>query len=89
VAAYRIVLEALTNVVRHAQAHTCYVRFRLSDALTVEVLDDGLGLPRQYHGGVGISSMQERAAEVGGTCVIEANAMGGTSVLVRLPLAKE
>jgi signal transduction histidine kinase len=89
VAAYRVVLEALTNVARHAQARTCCIRLELSDALTVEVSDDGLGLPDHCHAGVGISSMRERAAELGGTCIIEANVTGGTQVLLRLPLGKE
>jgi two-component system, NarL family, sensor kinase len=89
VATYRIVLEAVTNVVRHAQAHTCHVRLQVSDGLVVEVIDDGLGLPTQYNAGVGISSMRERTAELGGTCRIESNVAEGTHILVRLPLTKE
>ena len=89
VAAYRIVLEALTNVARHAQAHSCCIRLALTDVLAVEVSDDGLGLPKNHHAGVGITSMRERAAELGGTCVIESGATGGTHILVRLPVAKE
>jgi signal transduction histidine kinase len=89
VATYRIVLEAVTNVVRHAQAHTCHVRLQVSDVLDVEVIDDGLGLPSQYDAGVGISSMRERTAELGGICRIESNVAEGTHILVRLPLAKE
>ncbi len=89
VATYRIVLEAVTNVVRHAQAHMCRVRLQISDVLTVEVSDDGVGLPIHYAAGVGISSMRERTAELGGTCRIEPNITEGTHILVRLPLAKE
>jgi two-component system, NarL family, sensor kinase len=89
VAAYRIVLEALTNMARHAQAHACCVRLALTDALTIEVIDDGLGLPSQPRVGVGLTSMRERAAELGGTCTITGGATGGTHVLVQLPLAKE
>jgi signal transduction histidine kinase len=89
VAAYRIVLEALTNVARHAQAHTCCVRLALAEGLTIEVSDDGQGLPSEQHVGVGLASMRERAAELGGTCLITTGATGGTHVLVRLPLAKE
>ncbi len=89
VATYRIVLEAVTNVVRHAQAHTCQVRLEVSDGLIIEVIDDGVGLPIQYHAGVGISSMRERTAELGGTCRIESRVAEGTHILVRLPLPKE
>ena len=89
VATYRIVLEAVTNVVRHAQAHMCCVRLQVSDGLAVEVSDDGVGLPIQYDAGVGISSMRERAAELGGTCRIESHVAEGTHILVQLPLAKE
>lgn len=89
VAAYRIVLEALTNVARHAQARTCRVCLTLAEALTIEVFDDGRGLPSQPLVGIGLASMRERAAELGGTCVITQGTTGGTHVLAQLPLAKE
>ncbi len=89
VATYRIVLEAVTNVVHHAQARSCRVQLQVSDVLTVEVSDDGVGLPSHYHVGVGIPSMRERTAELGGTCRIESNGTEGTHIVVRLPLAKE
>jgi signal transduction histidine kinase len=87
VAAYRIVQEALTNVVRHARATTCTVRLALeSGGLSVAITDDGRGLPRDPVAGVGLSSMRERAAEMGGTCVVQDAAAGGTQVLAGLPL---
>jgi signal transduction histidine kinase len=90
VAAYRIALEALANVVRHAHASNCIMRLALSDeVLTVEVRDDGEGLPEGYHAGVGISAMRERAAELSGSCAVETMANGGTRVSARLPLRKE
>jgi signal transduction histidine kinase len=89
VALYRIVLEALTNIARHAQAHMCCIRLDIADALSLEVRDDGVGLPSNHQTGVGIASMRERAAELGGTCLIESGVTGGTHVLVHLPLAKE
>jgi signal transduction histidine kinase len=89
VAAYRIVLEALANVARHAQAQTCQVCLRVADALEVEVRDDGVGLKAARHTGVGLVSMRERAAELGGTCLIESPPAGGVRVLARLPLPKE
>jgi signal transduction histidine kinase len=86
VATYRIVQEALTNVVRHAQADTCIVRLSLTDALEVEIVDDGAGLPPEHPAGVGLFSMRERAAELGGSCVIERNHGNGTRVYARLPV---
>ncbi len=86
VAVYRIVQEALTNVARHAQARRCIVRLAASNELHLEVLDDGVGLRPQYRAGVGLISMRERATELGGTCVVESGPMGGTRILVRLPL---
>ncbi|HEY6411885.1 MAG TPA: histidine kinase [Ktedonobacteraceae bacterium] len=89
VAAYRIVQEAITNVTRHAQARTCVVRLSLTDVLQVEVLDDGIGLPVEHKLGVGLLSMRERAAELGGSCVIEKINETGTRVCARLPVTKE
>jgi signal transduction histidine kinase len=90
VAAYRIALEALANVIRHAQATRCTLRVDVcNDALEVEVQDNGGGLPVDYHAGVGISAMRERAAELGGCCVIENVATGGTRVYARLPRLEE
>lgn len=89
VAAYRIVSEATTNVARHAVAHRCCVRLSLTDdhALQLEIEDDGLGLPAgQVRTGVGLTSMRERAAELGGTCVIENLPAGGARVYARLPI---
>jgi signal transduction histidine kinase len=89
VAAYRIVQEALTNVVRHAQAHTCVVCLTLGDALIVVIRDDGTGLPPGGRAGVGLTSMRERSAELGGTCVIETAPGRGTCIRVELPLHQE
>lgn len=88
VAAYRIVQEALTNVSRHARASACSVRLVYSEgrSLTVEVVDDGVGLPERSWGGVGLHSMRERAAELGGTCEISPASPSGTRVLARLPI---
>ena len=86
VAAYRIALEAINNVNRHAQAASCSVRLSLCDELCLEVSDDGCGLPDHVRAGVGMASMRERAEELGGTCVIEKRPGGGTRVWVQLPL---
>jgi signal transduction histidine kinase len=87
VAAYRIASEAITNVARHADARRCTIRLRLDDALHLEITDDGRGLPGQPRPGVGLASMRERAAELGGTCTAENIDGSGTRISVRLPLA--
>jgi signal transduction histidine kinase len=86
VAAYRITEEALLNVVRHARARTCVVRLSLAEALRLEICDDGVGLPMARHMGVGLHSLRERAAELGGSCVVESVPTGGTRVCALLPL---
>jgi signal transduction histidine kinase len=85
VAAYRIAMEALTNVSRHANARHCIVRLALEDRLCLEIDDDGQGLPSNVRAGVGLSSMRERAEELGGTCAVETQPQQGTCVLVQLP----
>jgi signal transduction histidine kinase len=91
VAAYRITVEALNNVIRHANAHCCIVNIAMNNArtLTLEIIDDGRGLPVGWFAGVGISGMRERASELGGTFEIKPNAEHGTRINVMLPLSKE
>ncbi|HEU5098830.1 MAG TPA: GAF domain-containing sensor histidine kinase [Roseiflexaceae bacterium] len=86
VAAYHIVLEALTNVARHAAAQRCCIRLSLAEGLCLEITDDGCGLPTGSRAGVGLTAMRERAAELGGECVVEPGATSGTRVWARLPL---
>jgi signal transduction histidine kinase len=59
--------------------------------LGLEVTDDGVGMPEDRRAGVGMTSMRERAEELGGTLTIDPIPQGGTRVLARLPLpaAKE
>lgn len=90
-AAYRIVLEALTNVVKHARASACVIRLALRPApprtfLDIEVVDNGVGLPAAYAAGVGLISLRERAEELGGQGLILNHPPGGVQVLARLPL---
>jgi signal transduction histidine kinase len=88
VAAYRIVMEALNNVARHAEARRCEVRLYLAEPgmLTLEVSDDGRGIEDDHKPGVGLSSMRERAEELGGSCAVASVPSGGTRVKARLPL---
>lgn len=87
VAIYRIAVEGLTNVLRHAQARACCIRLTVTDMVELEIVDDGRGLPEPLVAGVGLASMRERAAELGGQCVVEPVSGGGTRVRVTLPLA--
>ncbi|MGI8946999.1 MAG: sensor histidine kinase [Ornithinimicrobium sp.] len=86
VAAYRIVTEALTNVVKHARAGRCLVRVgREGNELRLLVQDDGRGGAADREGGVGMGSMAQRADEIGGRFVV-ADAAPGTRIEVVLPL---
>jgi signal transduction histidine kinase len=90
VAAYRIAMEAFTNLVHHAQASRCNIRIKLDgSSLLLEVTDDGKGLSTKTHSGIGLTSMRERAAELGGETFIENLPSGGTRVGARLPIGKE
>lgn len=87
VAAYRIVTEAMTNVVRHAGARTCWVTItRAGPALQVSVSDDGCGIDAAAAPGVGLRSMRDRADELGGTLEVVARADGGTDLRALLPV---
>lgn len=90
-AAYHIAREAMLNVVKHAGATQCAVTFQVRNEasaaqLVLEVLDDGTGVQSGGRAGVGLSSMRERAGELGGTCEIAAAAPAGTRVRAVLPI---
>jgi signal transduction histidine kinase len=85
VAAYRIVLEAVTNVVRHSSARTCRVRFGCdTGTLSVEIADDGSGFADPPQRGTGLDSMRERAQELGGE--LTASSASGVTVRARIPV---
>ncbi|WP_090116599.1 GAF domain-containing sensor histidine kinase [Cohnella sp. OV330] len=96
VAAYRIATESVVNAWKHAEAAVCQVKLDIEadGRLIVEVTDDGVGvgasrLPGwsgQAGGGIGLVSMRERAAEIGGEFAIGRREGGGTRVWVALPL---
>ena len=87
---YRIVQEALTNVMRHAKATSVEVTVTATpDRLVLEVTDDGVGIsPEQLQKprSIGILGMRERAAASGGQVEIVRNPGGGTRVTLRLPI---
>ena len=86
IAIFRIVQEAMTNVVRHAQARHCIVRLTcIEDDLVIEIEDDGCGLPENYVTGIGLQTMHERATELNGETLID-SLNDGTRVQTILPL---
>jgi signal transduction histidine kinase len=87
-ACYRIVQEALTNVLRHANARTVTVDVRADeDMLTIVVADNGTDAGRPSTGaGAGLRGMRERAEALGGRCSAGPGADGGFAVAAELPL---
>ena len=87
VAAYQIVLEAVTNVINHAQAELCEVSLILENGnLKMQIKDDGSGLPKTRNHGIGLDSMRERAEELGGRFDISSSSQG-TQVRAEIPVA--
>ena len=89
VAVFRITQEALTNVARHARARNASVAIAVDSTLRLAIRDDGRGLPSDIHTGVGMISMRERTAELGGSFELGADPRGGTRLTVQLPLAEK
>ena len=85
VAAYRIVMEALTNVARHSGATRAKVALRVGDdCLTMDISDNGHA-GGEWVPGIGLTSMRERASELGGTLTYRGTPTGST-VTAELPL---
>ena len=78
-----------SGVARHATARHCHVGIAMEGdhALVLAVEDDGVGLPTHLRYGVGLNAMRERATELGGTCVAERAATGGTLIRARIPVS--
>jgi signal transduction histidine kinase len=85
---YRVVQEALTNCVRHADAHNVKVTVTTDEnELRLSVSDDGVGLNPAHRGrGLGLIGIEERVKELHGTVIISPDGVRGTTVAVRLPL---
>ncbi len=85
---YRIAQEALNNVMKHARAQHVTVRLQFTDKTAcLQVRDDGIGfdpLTARNAGGVGLRSIEERAAKVGGQVALESSPGEGTTVTVEI-----
>jgi signal transduction histidine kinase len=88
VAAYRILTEAVNNASRHSGARRCWLRVERAHALRIRVEDDGCGIPMPPPTtGQGLASIAARAAELGGSAIVERrDPAGGSLVSVSLPL---
>ncbi len=91
-AIYRIVQEAVTNIVRHAKATTVDLELDVGERVaTVRVRDDGIGFDPAARAmstrRLGLTSMRERGQAAGGTCTIRSSPGAGTIVLVEVPIA--
>jgi two-component system sensor histidine kinase UhpB len=90
ISAYRIVQEALSNVMKHAHATSAQVRLVLDEAaqtLRIVVADDGNGFdPASASEGIGIIGMRERVYAVHGVMDVRSSVGGGTVVAITLPL---
>ena len=85
---FRVLQEALTNAVKHARTHEFTVTLRgEGDVISLEVVDRGIGFDVQAHGrGLGLLSMRERLALIGGGIAIDSQPGHGTAVRVHVPL---
>lgn len=94
IALFRVVQEAITNIVRHAQAQNVLVHLEFHEAaITIEVEDDGQGFdmktlaePAGESQGVGLLGMRERIELLGGKLLIESQPGSGTRITVDVPL---
>ena len=90
---YRIFREALTNVVRHAQAQNVFVRLsKKMDSVVFSIRDDGRGITKKELAGdtsLGLVGIRERIRMVGGTLIVDGKPGQGTMLSVEVPLNKE
>jgi signal transduction histidine kinase len=91
---FRIVQELITNTIKHAQAKVLDIHLNQNDnVLNIMVEDDGIGFDntksRKEQSGMGLSSIERRIEDLGGSVMIESQPGRGTSVIIDLPLQPE
>lgn len=88
-AVYRVALEALNNVVKHARAKSVHIAFTYNDhVLNLAISDDGVGfdLSHSHDGHLGLITMRERVDSLGGRLDLESNPTTGTTIALEIPL---
>jgi PAS domain S-box-containing protein len=89
---FRSTQEALTNIARHARALNVEVLLEATlEQVELRVVDDGIGIAPgslDKAGSLGLLGIRERARTLGGSLAVERNAMGGTTLVLKLPLAR-
>jgi signal transduction histidine kinase len=83
------VREALTNVAKHARATRVTITVDVDDDVCLRVVDDGVGLAERATNGNGLANIAERAAALGGSCVVKPADGGGTFLEWRVPAHHE
>jgi signal transduction histidine kinase len=83
------VREALTNVAKHARASRVTITVDVDDDVCLRVVDNGVGLADRASNGNGLANIAERAAELGGSCVVKPAEGGGTFLEWRVPAHRE
>ena len=83
-----IITEAISNSVRHAGASRLTVRVTVAECLTVEVVDNGCGIPPEITRQSGLANMRQRAEQLGGTCEFSTPPDGGTQVRWSVPITE-
>ncbi|WP_280831056.1 sensor histidine kinase [Mycolicibacterium frederiksbergense] len=84
-----VVIEAVSNALRHSGASRLTVDVTVSDQLTIDVVDDGCGIPADNQRHSGIANLCHRAQQTGGTCEITSPPGGGTHVHWAAPLRSQ
>jgi two-component system NarL family sensor kinase len=91
---YRVLQEATTNIVRHAEAKSVHVALtREEDAIQLKIVDDGKGFSNEAAvrfengGGIGLETMHERIELFDGTFTVDSVAGRGTTIIARVPYA--
>lgn len=85
---YRIIQEAIQNIIKHAKAKQVTIVFsKMSNMFQVTIKDDGVGFStNKNHKGIGLQNMQSRASKIHGTLTVTSKVKSGTSIKLSIPV---